>query len=101
MGDLAQLTCLVIYASRSAISGACGGALLAAFDADASGTENRDLRMAARLGAIFLNNFFPARSPGEQRQPCLVDDVERPTLTLFSRGPRIEDDTGAVRRALW
>ena len=49
----------------------------------------------------FLNNFLPARPTGEQRQPCLVDHVERPNLTLFSRGPRIEDATGAVRRALW
>ena len=63
--------------------------------------ENWDSRVAARLGARFLNNFLPARPTGEQRQPCLVDHVERPNLTLFSRGPRIEDATGAVRRALW
>ena len=83
MGDLAPLTRLVIYAIRSAIAGACGGAMLAAFDVDASGTENRDLRTAARLGARFLNTFLPARAPGEQRQPCLVDLVERPNLIWF------------------
>ena len=101
MGDLARLTRLVIDTNGSAISGACGCAMLAAFNGDVSDTENRDLRTASRLGARFLNNFLPACAPGEQRQPCLVDHVERPNLTLFSRGPRIEDATGAVRRALW
>jgi len=100
MGDLARLSRLVIDASGSAIVGVCGDATLAVFNVDASGTENRDLRMAARLGARFLHNFLLARAPGEQRQPCLVDHVERPNLTLSFGGPRIEDATGAFWRAL-
>ena len=62
---LAQLTCLSIDASASVILGMFGGAMLVALMLMSVERENWDSRVAARLGAIFLNNFLPARPPGE------------------------------------
>ena len=98
---LAQLTRLSIDASGSVILGIFGGAMLVALILMSVERKNWDLRVASRVGARFLNNVLPACPPGEQRQLCLVDHVERPNLTLFSRRPRIEEATGTVRRALW